>query len=765
MPYRLLSLLLLPLLALLPPSVQAGDNLLPVEEAFALNASIGQRGQVDLHWDIAPDYYLYRGRIKLRSDDDQAQLGELQLPPGEQTHDEFFGDVEIFHDRLDAVLPYTGDVDEVSFTITVQGCHEAEPQICYPPHATKLTLQAPARDNSAAAAPMAAPAVLPSGDAFNLLGNRGGNPFGAAAGTAAGEPLPPEQAFVFEAIASSPTEVLARWSMPDNYYLYRDQTVLTVDGDAVQLGSPTWPKGQQHEDAWFGTTEVYFRSVELPIPLLRTDGEPQDLILNVEYQGCQDGGICYPVMNRSITLALPAADTTQLASAKAAFNPADTAGPAAVSEELAEDQQLMAKLSGNLALALLAFFGFGLLLAFTPCVFPMVPILSGIIAGAGDITTRRALLLSVVYVLATSVVFTMAGVTAGLLGANLQAAFQKPWILWSFAVLFVLLSLSMFGFYELELPASWQNRLAGLSNRQKAGSLTGVAVMGMLSALIVGPCVAPPLAAAVIYISQTRDPVLGGLALFSLSLGMGAPLVVFGTAAGKLMPRAGAWMNAVKAAFGVSFLALAIWMLSRILDPAWIMLMTGVLLIASGVYMGALLRPAQPLSGWRTLWQALGLIALLLGAAQLVGVAGGNRDVLQPLAGLGGGAGGTARPALQFNMIKSVDDLEREVTAANAAGRTVMLDFYADWCVTCKEMERYTLSATQVQQALDGVHLLKADVTANDKQDQQLLKHFELFGPPATIFYNTDGAEQRNLRLIGFEKADDFAGRVTRARQ
>lgn len=763
MPYRLLSLLLLPVLALLAPPLQAGDNLLPVEEAFALSASIGQRGQVDLHWDIAPDYYLYRGRIKVRSDDAQAQLGELQLPRGKKTHDEFFGDVEIFHHSLDAVLPYAGDVDEVSFTISVQGCHEAEPQICYPPHATKLSLKAPPRGNDAAPIlPAAAPTGLPRADTFNLLGSRGANPFGASAG----EPLPPEQAFVFEAIASSPTEVLARWRMPDNYYLYRDQTVLSVDGDAVQLGTPAWPQGTQHEDAWFGVTEVYFNEVELPIPLLRTNGEPQDLVLKVEYQGCQDGGICYPVMNRSVTVALPAASAAQLAAAQAAFIPADLTGDAAVAgEELAEDQQLMARLSGNIGLALLAFFGFGLLLAFTPCVFPMVPILSGIIAGAGNITTRRALLLSVVYVLSTSVIFTIAGVVAGLLGANLQAVFQKPWILWSFALLFVLLSLSMFGFYELQLPASWQNRLNRLSNRQKSGSLTGVAVMGMLSALIVGPCVAPPLAAAVIYISQTRDPVLGGLALFALSLGMGAPLVVFGTAAGKLLPRAGAWMNAVKAVFGVSFLALAIWMLSRILDPAWIMLMTGVLLMVSGVYMGALLRPAQTLTGWRTLWQALGLVALLLGAAQLVGVAGGNRDLLQPLAGLGGGGGGTTQPALQFNMIKSVDDLQREVAAANATGRTAMLDFYADWCITCKEMERFTLATPQVHQALDGVHLLKADVTANDELDQQLLKHFELFGPPATLFFNTDGTERRNLRLIGFEKADDFAARVARARQ
>ena len=327
--------------------------------------------------------------------------------------------------------------------------------------------------------------------------------------------------------------------------------------------------------------------------------------------------------------------------AKAALTrPAGAASPASGRGDVAsaaqsEEQALAANLSSNRWLALLSFFGFGLLLAFTPCVFPMIPILSGIIAGSGEnISTRRAFVLSVVYVLATCLVFTIAGVVAGLAGANLQAAFQKPWILWSFAILFVLLSLSMFGFYELQLPSSWQTKIADISNKQKGGSLIGVAIMGVLSALIVGPCVAPPLAAAVLYISQTRDPVFGGLALFVLSLGMGAPLVVFGTAAGKLLPRAGGWMDAVKAVFGVLFLGLSIWMLARILDGFWIMLMTGALLIASAVFLGALERLPENASGWRRLWKALGIVLLVAGAAEILGAAAGGRDVTQPFAGI-----------------------------------------------------------------------------------------------------------------------------------
>ncbi|MFI4969649.1 MAG: protein-disulfide reductase DsbD, partial [Lysobacterales bacterium] len=448
------------------------------------------------------------------------------------------------------------------------------------------------------------------------------------------------------------------------------------------------------------------------------------------------------------------------------FAPASTSIAAeAAPTGQSEEQTLAANLSGNRLLALLSFFGFGLLLAFTPCVFPMIPILSGIIAGSGEnVTTRRAFVLSVVYVLATCVVFTIGGVVAGLAGANLQAAFQKPWILWSFAALFVLLSLSMFGFYELQLPSSWQSKIASISNRQKSGSLIGVAIMGVLSALIVGPCVAPPLAAAVLYISQTRDPVFGGVALFVLSLGMGAPLVGFGTAAGKWLPRAGAWMDAVKAVFGVAFLGLAIWMLARILDGAWIMLMSGALLIASAVYLGALERLPDGVSGWRKLCKALGVILLVAGAAELIGAAAGGRDVTRPLAGIvASGGKATGADELAFRTIKSTTDLDRELGAASKAGQLVMLDFYADWCVSCKEMEKFTFTDATVQHALAGVVLLKADVTANDDTDQALLKRFGLFGPPATILFKS-GAEQRGLRLIGFENAEAFVARITKAR-
>jgi thiol:disulfide interchange protein DsbD len=350
---------------------------------------------------------------------------------------------------------------------------------------------------------------------------------------------------------------------------------------------------------------------------------------------------------------------------------AATTPPAPTAATGGGDSQFQKALSGSLWLVFGVFFLAGLGLAFTPCVFPMIPILSGIIAGAGEnISTRRAIVLSLVYILASAVIFTLAGVIAGLAGKNLQAAFQTPWVLWSFAGLFVLLALSMFGFYELQLPSSWQSKIANVSNKHAGGSLVGVAIMGALSALIVGPCVTPPLAVAVLYIAEKHNAVLGGFALFALALGMGAPLVVFGASAGKLLPRAGAWMDAVKAVFGVTFLGLAIWMLSRVLDAQWIMLLSGLLAIASAVYLGALERLPDGASGWRTLWKAAGVVLLIGGAAELLGAASGANDLLQPLHGFGAvaGANTTKTDALPFRKIKALADVERELAAAKAAG-------------------------------------------------------------------------------------------------
>jgi thiol:disulfide interchange protein DsbD len=505
-------------------------------------------------------------------------------------------------------------------------------------------------------------------------------------------------------------------------------------------------------DGSIGEVEIYLQQIDLAVPLVRTGAAPTQATLVAKFQGCAERGICYPPMTKKLPLALPAAEAADLS----------TQPPVSISqaEPVSEQDRIAATLrQGNTWLIIATFFGFGLLLAFTPCVFPMIPILSGIIAGQGaDITPRKAFWLSLVYVLAMAVTYTIAGVLAGLFGQNLQAAFQNPWVLSAFAALFAGLALSMFGFYELQLPPGLQSRLTEISNKQQSGTLAGTAIMGLLSALIVGPCVAPPLAGALIYIGQTGDGILGGMALFALSIGMGAPLIAIGTSAGKLLPRMGAWMDAVKAVFGVLLLAVAIVMLERIVPAAVAMLLWGALLICSAVYMGALRVLPIEASGWDRLWKGLGVVSLVYGALMLVGAAAGGKDTLQPLRGLAvAGSGGTAEH-IEFKRIKTVTDLEREVAAASAQGRPVMLDFYADWCVSCKEMERYTFADPKVVAALKGFVLLQADVTANDADDQALLQdHFGLPGPPAIIFYDSAGSERRGYRVVGFMPAEQFA--------
>ena len=414
--------------------------------------------------------------------------------------------------------------------------------------------------------------------------------------------------------------------------------------------------------------------------------------------------------------------------------------------------------------AIAAFFFAGLLLAFTPCVFPMVPILSGIIVGQGErLTTARAFWLSLIYVLAMAVTYTIAGVLAGLFGQNLQAIFQNPWILSGFVLVFVLLALSMFGFFELQLPSALQTRLAAASSRQQGGGFAGVAVMGFLSALIVGPCVAPPLMAALIVIGSSGDAVLGGAALFALSIGMGLPLIVFGVSAGKLLPKAGPWMDAIKAVFGVGLLALAIWMLERILPGALIMLLWGALAIACGVYLGALERLGSEATGWQRLWKALGVLLLVLGIAQVVGAASGGDYWLRPLAHLRGAAEGEAAEShAAFRRIKSLAELEQALVQASAAGQGAMMDFYADWCVECKRMERNTFPEAGVQALLAGMVTLQADVTAHDSIDQELMRAFGIIGPPAILFFDRSGNELADYRLVGYFDPDTFSAHLQR---
>ena len=546
--------------------------------------------------------------------------------------------------------------------------------------------------------------------------------------------LEPEKAFRFSARALDPSSVEVSFTIADGYYMYRERFKFAADGNpSVRLGSPEFPRGTPHKDEYFGETQVYRKNVRIRLPL---QGEGR-FDLKVTSQGCADAGVCYVPMESSASIQLAAAGVDERPQLSI----------------FASDMEIARLFEGSFALVLGGFFLFGLLLAFTPCVLPMIPILSGIIAGEGrDIDKLRALSLSVSYVLGMALAYAAAGVAAAVSGVLLAAALQNVWVLGAFALIFVLLALSMFGFYELQLPGFLHQRLDSAHRRLPGGKIVSVAAMGLLSAVIVSPCVAAPLAGALLYISQTRDVLLGGAALFSMALGMGVPLIVVGVSEGALLPRAGAWMTGVRRFFGVLLLAVAVWVISPVLPAAVVMLAWAALFIGSAVFLRAIDPLPASATGWWRLWKALGIAALVIGIALLVGALSGSRDPLRPLAALTQSSE-TARTPLPWQRVASLGELTEKL---KTAGKPVMLDFYADWCVSCKEMESFTFSDPRVRAQLDGMLLLQADVTANSDADRALLKRFSLFGPPGTIFFDAQGREIRGLRVIGYQNPERF---------
>ena len=574
--------------------------------------------------------------------------------------------------------------------------------------------------------------------------------------------LSPDEAFIFNAEAIDGQTIEANWQIADNIYMYRDKfrfEIIAGDTSNLSLGQPQSAPGKKKYDESFGETEVYFHEATITVPIIRNSGPAQTITLQASYQGCVEDSFCYPPIKKLIDIDLPKLSNASLATSDT--HAANANQEAFVSEQ---DQFAATIAGGSLWLIVISFFGIGLLLAFTPCVFPMIPILSGIIIGQGkELTTRHAFVLSLIYVLAMALTYTVVGVLAGLFGANLQAAFQDPWIISGFVIIFIALSLSMFGFYELHMPNALQSKITQLSHSQKSGSFIGVAIMGVLSALIVGPCVAAPLAGALIYIGNSGDAVLGGLALFAMSLGMGAPLLVIGTSAGKLLPKAGAWMDGIKAAFGIMLLAVAVWMLERVVPSMATMLLWSLLFIFSAIYLGALDRLDNAM-GWQRFRKGCGIALLIYGIFIMLGAVSGGDDVTRPLHGVSFLASSAqTNHELEFKTIKSLADLQREVETASSNGVSVMLDFYADWCVSCKEMEKYTFSDPAVQQSLSKVVLLQADVTANDETDRALMKHFNIPGPPSIMFYDAQGTERKPYRLVGFMNANQFKQHVGQA--
>lgn len=538
--------------------------------------------------------------------------------------------------------------------------------------------------------------------------------------------LPANKAFVFTSELLPSGETRLHWQITDQYYLYKKR--FKFDGlDAAQ--TPVLPQGQEHSDEFFGATQVYRNSLELLIPA-GASGQ-----VKVSWQGCADAGLCYPPQSQTVDLGgtQPAAEQGQ-----------------------AQDQSLASSLQlRSLGWSLLLFFGLGLLLAFTPCSLPMLPILAGLVVGSGA-SPGRGFAVAGSYVLSMALVYASLGVLAALLGANLQALLQQPWLLGSFAALFVLLALPMFGFFELQLPGALRDRLESAGRGRKGGSLIGAGVLGALSGLLVGPCMTAPLAGALLYIAQSGNAVQGGLVLFTLGVGIGMPLLLLVTVGSRFLPKPGAWMNLMKGLFGFLFLGTALLLVRPVLDESLWLALWGVLLL---IVAGSLWQQAQQFLRVKALFAPLGLLAGLWGSLMLIGAAGGSTDPWQPLQvytakTVAGSPSQTAHDA--FITVNTPADLERELAAAKAQGQWVMLDYYADWCVSCKVMEKKVFGQPHVMQALNGVRLLRLDVTDDTVASRDLLSRYQVPGPPTFIWIGPNGIERRAQRITGEVNAETF---------
>ncbi|MEW6676766.1 MAG: protein-disulfide reductase DsbD [Pseudomonadota bacterium] len=737
-----------------PPALAEEEDLLEPEKAFRFSAQSSAPGKVEARFQIANGYYLYHSKIKF-SADNGVKLGEAAIPPGKVKQDEFMGKVETHRGDLRVQIPVTGKADKFNLKAEFQGC--ADVGVCYPPQDATVAIRMMPASTAAAAVPAAATPAAPLAQSTEALARL--KSLAPSFGEEEPEFLSPEEAFQVQVVARTDGNLEARFTVAQDYYLYRDKIHFKVlDPAGVTVSSMDLPPADEKDDPNFGKTYVYHAPFSVTLKLAGLPADAKSLKLMAEHQGCSEKGICYPPQETELVVDL----TAPVAGTDAA--PATSDSQPAAAEDSSETGQIARILQGgNFWVIIASFFGFGLLLSLTPCVFPMIPILSGIIVGRGTgMTKAKGFSLSLAYVLGMALTYAIIGIIAGLSGTLISNALQNPWALSIGAGIFVALALSMFGFYELQMPSFLQSRLTEASNKVPGGRFGGVFAMGALSALIVGPCVAAPLAGALLYISQTGDVVLGGVSLFSLAMGMGVPLLLVGLSAGALLPKAGGWMEAVKKFFGVALLAVAIWLISPLLSPVVHMGLWAALLVISAMYLHAMDPLPANAHGFARFWKGVGVLFLVAGISLLLGALGGSRDVLQPLSVFQGGSGGVAQAAtakLDFKKVKNVAELEAAVAAA---GKPVMLDFYADWCVSCKEMERFTFSDPKVHERLKDVVLLKADVTGNTADDKALLARFKLFGPPGIIFFDASGKEVA-YRVVGYEKTEQFLTSIDKA--
>ncbi len=779
-----------------------GPSPLPVEEAFGPELSDVSADELQISFDIADGYYLYQKKMSFASDDPGIVLGEPVFAEPLIHEDDYFGKSNVYRGTTTMTVPLSNASAINDFVVTVgyQGC--ADMGLCYPPTKAEFEVSLPAiaqaEVSSTSPAPTTNAATAPGKIDLNDLLSKG---TGVNAGDS-GTLLRPSEAFVPSVVSAGDGQISIRWLIEPGYYLYRDKIDFNlVNANDASVAEFDVDRGVMQNDAYFGDVEILREVAGARINLTNSESL-SSATLQIKSQGCADIGVCFPPETTELPIAFANTGNanvvamidgnttkpeltaitdstssqgstqtnvntnvqTNTAESASAIESVSASANTQVALPVTEQDKLTRLLeAGNLGFIALAFYGAGLLLAFTACMYPMIPILSSLIVGQGNkLSTTKAFSLSLVYIMSMASVFAIVGILVGLSGYNIQPLFQNPWVLSAFAGLFVLLALSMFGLFQLQMPSAIQSKVSEISNKQQGGSFTGVAVMGMLSALIVGPCVTPPLVAALAYIAKTGDATIGGIALFAIGIGMGTPLLFIGTSLGRFMPKAGGWMETTQRIFGVVLLAVAIYLMSRFLPGNVIMFMFATLAIFTGVYFGATDRLDSTSRGTQRLGKSVGLVALVYGVVLMVGALAGNTSMLSPLKGVIGqqaaGVGGSAvEEHVSFKRIKSLADLDNELMSAKAQNRPVMLDFYADWCVSCKEMEAFTFPDSRVKEQLADAVLIQADVTKNDEEDKALLKQFELFGPPAIILYDRTGTELSAGRVVGYMPADKFS--------
>ena len=744
-------------------------ELLEPDTAFALSTRVLDAQTLEARWRIADGYYMYRDKFKFEAVDNVVLQAPI-FPAGKRKDDPLFGTVETYTGEVAVQLPFlrrNPDAQATTLRITAQGCNEPV-GVCYPPITKAVRYELlPSADTGARAIP-AQITGLPS--LRDLMGD----------GNGAREFLPADQAFVLVIDRTDAAHLRARFTIADGYYLYRDKIRFELTGpngaptNTVRLADYVLPPGKPKFDEYFGNTEVYYQNLELGLALRGAVSGPATVQLHATYQGCAEQGICYPPIQKRFDIALDAGGIAAViaTSADGEALPAARAGPAAVGSTPSAAENGAPRTTTAFLLAVAGAFATGLLLTFTPCVLPMIPIVSGIIVGQADtqITKVRGGALSATYVLGTAVTYTAIGAVAGATGDQLQAYFQNPWALGVLAAVFVAMALSMFGLYPLQMPSFIQSRLHARTQRLRGGTLTGVFLLGLASALIVGACVSPLLISVLSVAIVSKDPLLGGAIMFTMALGMGVILIAVGLGAGILLPKAGSWMERVRHVFGVGLLAVAIYLLGFI-PQIPVLLLWGAFFIVVAVYLGATQTLPSGCSGWRYLWKGVGTFLLIWGVLALIGGLTGSRELLRPLPStlgldpIPGSAAVSLESTPLFERINTVKALDERLESARRLGRPVLIDYYADWCVDCLRMESSTFADPRVRQALiDRFVLLQLDVTDAFSPDTAALKRrFGVYGPPATLFLAPTGVERRELRFYGYRSADAFLAFVRRA--